>query len=116
MVSAIAGGKRQSLKRKVANAPEPHQASTSSSGVVDDLGPLASPNDSGPYATIDEEETKRVPVGPLPAFISLAHISSSSGEEDEEDLASMIVQAEEGGGGNKDIVLEADEDCEERLI
>ena len=105
----------------MANAPEPHQASASSGersgGVVDDLGPLASPNDSGPYATIDEEEdTKRVPVGPLPAFISLAHISSSSGEEDEEDLASMIVQAEEGGGGNKDIVLEADEDCEERLI
>ena len=82
-----------------------------------DLGPLASPNDSGPYATIDDdEETKRVPVGPLPAFISLTHISSG-GEEDEEDLASMIVQAEtEGRGGNKDIVLEADEDCEERLM
>ena len=81
-----------------------------------DLGPLASPNDSGPYATIDDdEETKRVPVGPLPAFISLAHISSG-GEEDKEDLASMIVQAETEGGQNKDIVLEADEDCEERLI
>ena len=72
-----------------------------------------------------DEEIKRTPVGHLPAFIPF-----NSGPEDteEDDVASIQsrLAGSRGGGASaghetsdhqeKDIVLEAEEDCEERLI
>jgi len=130
-LSTPAAVDRANLKRKStgSGAEERGGESAEEDG---SLGPgLASPNDSGPYATIDDdfeegdEEIKRTPVGHLPAFIPF-----NSGPEDteEDDVASIQsrLTSSRGGGATaghetsdhqeKDIVLEAEEDCEERLI
>ena len=92
--------KRQRLMKQIELAKQARR-----SDVEDPFPELESPNDSGPYEKIDEE---REPLGPLPSYIALA-----SSESDDE----MLERIESGGGGgSKDIVLEAEENCDERLI
>ena len=102
--------KRQNLKRKVEEGPPP----PTKEGEEGCLGPLASPNDSGPYATIDDDVTdfRRTPVGRLPSYISLA--SSEPAEDKTSKIDDMTLN--KSGSDAKYVVLEANGDCKEHLI
>ena len=72
-----------------------------------------------------DEEIKRTPVGHLPAFIPFNSGPEDTEEDDVASIQSRLAGSRGGGAAvghetsdqqEKDIVLEAEEDCEERLI